>query len=82
MDEHYLAKIDAIAENVAATRADTQNLKEYLKAVSENVRDVRKDLQEHKESPEAHGRGAVGAVVGWLGLIVAAGVAVREFVKR
>lgn len=86
MDDHFIAKLDKIAEDVAATRADTRNLKEYIQAVSTNVKEVRVDLQEHKENTEAHGMNvavrSTGNIVSWLGLGVAAVVGVAEFLRK
>lgn len=85
MDAEFVRKLDRIAEDVAATRADTRNLKEYVQAVSGNVKEVRDDLSEHKEDVEAHGlkaaRGSLGAIVSWLSLVVAAGALVVEFLR-
>ena len=79
-------KLDRIAEDCAATRANILNLKEYIMAVSANVSDVRKDLSSHKESVDAHGvkasNRASAEIVAWLGIVAACAVGIIDFVKR
>lgn len=81
-EKEFGAKIDRIAEDVAAMRADTHNLKEYIQAVSSGTARVRDDLAAHKENVEAHGRKgentAISSVIAWLGLAMAAVLGILE----
>ena len=78
-------KLDRIAEDCAATRANILNLKEYIIAVSNNVTDVRKDLTSHKENTDAHGRRASeqtqSIIVAWLAVVVAGMVGVADYLR-
>jgi len=79
------AKLDRIAEDCAATRANILNLKEYIQAVGVNVADVRKDLAAHKENTDAHGRRASeqaqSIIVAWLAVVVAGMVGVADYLR-
>jgi len=78
-------KLDRIAEDCAATRANVLNLKEYIMAVAENVTDVRRDLAQHKESQDAHGRKSSemtqSIIVAWLAVVVAGMVGVADYLR-
>ena len=85
MSESSELKLDRIAEDVAATRANILNLKEYVIAVSTNVTDVRRDLSAHKENTDAHGRHASehaqSIIIAWLAVVVAGMVGVADFLR-
>jgi hypothetical protein len=78
-------KIDRIAEDCAATRANILNLKDYVVAVSLNVAEVRRELAQHKESQDAHGRRASeqaqSILVAWLAVVVAGMVGVADYLR-
>lgn len=79
-------KLDRIAEDVSATRANILNLKEYIIAVSTNVSDVRKDLSSHKENTDAHGRRASeqtqSIIVAWLAVVAAIAVGAADYLRH
>ncbi len=79
-------KLDRIAEDVAATRANILNLKEYIIAVSTNVSDVRKDLSSHKENTEAHGLKASektqAVIVAWLAVAASLLVGLVDYTRK
>ncbi len=79
-------KLDRIAEDVAATRANILNLKEYIITVSGNVTDIRKDLGAHKENTEAHGRKASdqmqGTIVAWLAVAASLIVGLVDYTRK
>lgn len=81
--DYFDAKFDGIEKLMASQES---NLKGYIGAVSSNVKRLEGDLSAHKESTDAHGlkplRDNASTIASWLGLMVAAGVAVVEFVRR
>lgn len=85
MDErnYFDARFDGIEKLMIS---QDSNMKEYVGAVSAKVSKVADDLSDHKESIEAHGLGSArnssSIIASWLGLFVAAGLGIVEFVKR
>ena len=79
------ARLDRIAEDCAATRANILNLKEYVQSVSTSLQGVRQDLQIHKENTDAHGRRASeqtqSIIVAWLAVVVAGMVGVADYLR-
>lgn len=75
MDDRILDKLDSISGQLARTEANTENLKEYIRAVSGNVKEVREDLQEHKEDHEAHGAKAANKQSSGLIALIGLGIA-------
>lgn len=59
-EDRILNKLDRIAEDGAATRADVKNLYSYVQAVSSNQKKTEEKLDEHREDIDAHGGKAVG----------------------
>lgn len=63
-----------------------KNMKDYIGGVSFKVSKVADELTDHKESTDAHGlgsnRNSSSVIASWLGLIVAFGVLVVEFIGR
>ena len=78
-------KLDRIAEDCAATRANILNLKEYVQSVSVSLQGVRQDLASHKENTDAHGRRASeqtqSIIVAWLAVVVAGMVGVVDYLR-
>ena len=78
-------KLDRIAEDCAATRANILNLKEYVQSVSVSLQGVRQDLASHKENTDAHGRRASeqtqSIIVAWLAVDVAGMVGVADYLR-
>ena len=78
-------KLDRIAEDCAATRANILNLKEYVQSVSVSLQGVRQDLASHKENTDAHGRRASeqtqSIIVAWLAVVVAGMVGVADYLR-
>ena len=78
-------KLDRIAEDCAATRANILNLKEYVQSVSVSLQGVRQDLASHKENTDAHGRRASeqtqSIIVAWLAVVVAGIVGIADYIR-
>ncbi len=62
------------------------NLRGHIVSVSEKLKVVESDLNNHEKDTEAHGLGSSRAssnvIASWLGLVVAVGLLIVDFVGR
>ncbi len=81
--DYFDARFDGLEKLM---NAQSGNLRGHIVSVSEKLKGVEHDLAEHKESVQAHGlessRNSASIIASWLGLAVAAGVGLMEFVRR
>lgn len=78
-ETRFFDKLDRIAEDSAATRADVANLRAHINAVSANQKTTASHLQEHKDDPKAHG---FGAVIQWVGLAMGSIATILHLSKK
>lgn len=80
--EYFDARFDGLKDLMVSQHA---NLTQHIGAVSRNVKDVASDLADHKESGAAHGlesqNKAHHSIIGWLGLLLAGSLGIKELVE-
>jgi hypothetical protein len=87
MDENRIMdKLDRIAEDGAATRADVRNLANHLAAVSANHKNLERAFLDHKDDGSAHGLHAIQkrdrSLIEWGTLIIAVGSVIVSLVRH